>query len=347
MGVEEYKEQYLKCVRVPGRSVEAFLRVARRLVNRDYLIERCEGKVCIPVKDTAESLRVASENSIPAEGCTHSFRPRRKPPQSLKELYPELDLHSYVAIGDIAIFHPRTSIPLEKLVEAAEYLVRERGYRSVYAKLSTAGVERRARLIHLAGLDDPVTVFREYGLEFKVDISKAYVNPRLGFERRRVASQVHSGELVMDLFAGIGGHAIHIASTVNAEVVALDINPSAVELMAENIARNKRKLKGLVIPVLGNALYAHRTFNTVFDRIIADNPTMQEAFIGIECRLSREGTIIHYYLVHSEELDDTSIVELFGRNGCKVSINGHRKILPYSPRKNIWSVTLRVDKRSI
>ncbi|MCE4614031.1 MAG: hypothetical protein F7B60_00660 [Desulfurococcales archaeon] len=346
MAGEEYKEPYPWCVRVPRRSVEIFLRVARRLVDRGYLIESCGEKVCIPARDEVESLRVARENGIPAEGCSHSFKPRNKPLSSLKELYPELELHRYLTIGDIVVFHPRIGIRLGKLREAAEYLVRERGYRSVYAKLDTTGVERKARLIHLAGLDNPITVFREYGLEFKVDVSKAYANPRLGFERRRIASQVHSRELVLDLFAGIGGHAIHIANIVNAEVVTLDINTSAVELMAENIVRNGKKLKGLVYPILGNALYAPRIFRAVFDRIIADNPTMHKEFIGVECRLSGEGTMIHHYLVHGEEFNNDSIIRLFARNGCKVSVLGYRKVLPYSPRKNIWSVTLRVDKRS-
>jgi len=347
LGGEEYKELYPQCVRVPRRSVESFLRVARHLVDRDYLIERCGENVCIPVKNYEESLRIAEEKGITLERCSHDFKVRKRPPPSLKELYPELDLHSYVALGDIVVFHPRIDVPLEKLRKAADHLVSERGFRSVYAKLDTTGIERKARLIHLAGLDNPITVFREYGLEFKVDVSKAYVNPRLGFERRRIASQVQADELVLDLFAGIGGYAIHIANAVNAEVVALDINTWAVELMTENIVRNGKKLKGLIHPVLGNALYAPRMFNTFFDRIIADNPTMHQKFIGIECMLSREGTIIHHYLVHGEQFNDASIVKQFARNGCKISVLEYRKALPYSPRKIIWSVTLRVDKRSI
>jgi tRNA (guanine37-N1)-methyltransferase len=315
-------------------------------VNKDYVIENCGSRVYIPVKDLEESLRIGAENNIPVERCTHVFRAKKKSPPSLKEMFPELDLHSYVAIGDIVVFHPRIGVSLEALRRAADYLVSERGYRSVYAKVETAGVERKARLIHLSGEDNPITVFKEYGLEFKVDIANAYANPRLGFERRRIASLVQRGEMVIDLFAGIGGYALHISNMVEAEVVALDINSVAAELMVENIERNQRKLKGLVHPVLGNALFAPRMFNRTFDRVIADNPTMHDEFIGVECGLSRRGTVIHHYMLSGEELDSVYVSRLFEGGGCKVSILEYRKVLPYSPRKNIWSVTLRVDKLS-
>ena len=344
MGGEEYKEPYPGCIRVPRRSAERFLRMARRLVSREYRVEQCGDNVCIPVVDADAALAVARDAGIPARECRHRFTPRGKPPRSLRELFPGLELHSYVAVGDIVVFHPRAGIPLSDLEAAARYLVAERGYRSVYAKLETTGVERRARLILLAGEDNPVTLLREYGLEFIVDVSKAYVNPRLGYERRRIALQVKRGELVLDLFTGVGGHAVHIAHHAKAEVLAIDINPHAVELLAMNIRRNKKKLKGLIHPIQGDASTAPRMIRRKADRIISDNPTMHDKFINVECSLSKKGTVIHHYMVANDELDPSDILTVYGEHGCLVSLTDYRRALPYSPRKSIWSLTLRVDR---
>ena len=344
MGGEEYKEPYPGCIRVPRRSAERFLRLARRLVSREYRVEQCGDSACIPVVDAAKALAVARDAGLAAEECRHTFKPRQKSPRSLRELFPGLELHSYVAVGDIVVFHPRASIPLSDLEAAARYLVAERGYRSVYAKLETTGVERRARLILLAGEDNPVTLLREYGLEFVVDVAKAYVNPRLGYERRRIALQVKQGELVLDLFAGVGGHAVHIAHHVEAEILAMDINPHAVELLAMNIRRNKGRLKGLIHPLQADASTAPRLVRRKADRIISDNPTMHDRFINVECSLSKEGTVIHHYMVASDELDPSNILTVYSEHGCLVSLTDYRRALPYSPRKSIWSLTLRVDR---
>ena len=344
MGGEEYKEPYPGCIRVPRRSAERFLRLARRLVSREYRVEQCGDSVCIPVVDVDAALATAGDAGLGAEECRHRFTPREKPPRSLRELFPGLELHSYVAVGDIVVFHPRTSTPLSDLEAAARYLVAERGYRSVYAKLETTGVERRAKLILLAGEDNPVTLLREYGLEFAVDVSKAYVNPRLGYERRRIALQVKNGELVLDLFTGVGGHAIHIAHQAKSEVLAIDINPRAVELLAVNIRRNKSRLKGLVHPLQADASTAPRLMWRKVDRIVSDNPTMHDRFINVECSLSKEGTVIHHYMVANDDAAPASVLGAYREHGCIVSLLDYRRALPYSPRKSIWSLTLRVDR---
>jgi tRNA (guanine37-N1)-methyltransferase len=344
LGGEEYKQPYPECVKVPKKSANRFLKIAKSIVSREYWVDQCGDNVCIPVSDADTALNIAGDNGIKAELCTHVFKPRERRPPSLKEVFPDLDLHSYVIVGDIVVFHPRAGTPTSLLAEAAEYLVSERGYRSVYMKLETTGVERKARLELLAGEDNPVTILKEYGIEFIVDLSKAYVNPRLGYERRRIALQVRPRELVLDLFAGVGGHAIHIAHLVPAEIVAVDINPHAVELLGANIRRNTGKLKGLIHPIHADAQTIPEMIRRRFDRIISDNPTMHDMFIGVECSLSRKGTIIHHYMVAGDDEDPRGLIEVYREHGCIVGLVDYRRVLPYSPRRSIWGLTLRVDK---
>src|SRR5207244_5720838 len=80
----------------------------------------------------------------------------------------------------------------------------------------------------------------EFGLRYLVDVEHAYFSPRLGSERWRVARQVRPGEVVVDMFAGVGPYAILIARTRKPKSVhAIDANPAAVELLRENARRNR------------------------------------------------------------------------------------------------------------
>ncbi len=345
MASREYKREAVGCVSVEPRQAEMYRRLLKDLLDRRYKVEQCGLRVCFPVTSVHEALKVARENGVDASPCERRFTPSRRV-EGIGRLFPSLDVHSYVLVGDIALFHPRPGHPLEELREPASYLVEAMGVKSVYAKLSTVGEERKAKLVLLAGTDNPVTVHREYGLSFQVDVSAAYVNPRLGFERRLVAGEVEPGELVLDLFSGVGGHSIHVASLREAHVVAADINPTAVYLQARNILLNKKRLKGRIDLYMLDARYAPQYFKPVFDRIIADNPTMHARFIGVECSLSREGTIIHHYLVGGEEPPSLHVARLFEDEGCRVRVENTRRVLPYSPRTYIWRMDLRVEKPS-
>ena len=89
----------------------------------------------------------------------------------------------------------------------------------------------------------------EHGHRFTVDLAGAYFSARLSTERQRILDQVQEGEIILDMFAGVGPFAITLAARA-ALVVAADLNPQAIELMLENLARNRVKN---VLPVLADA----------------------------------------------------------------------------------------------
>jgi tRNA (guanine37-N1)-methyltransferase len=100
------------------------------------------------------------------------------------------------------------------------------------------GPERRRQVERIAGTGDWRTRHRENGLEFEVDLERAYFSPRLAHEHERVAADVREGERVYDLCCGVGPFALILARDGRASrVTAVDSNPDAVSMLRATRAR--------------------------------------------------------------------------------------------------------------
>ena len=74
-----------------------------------------------------------------------------------------------------------------------------------------SGDFRLRKLEWIAGERKTETVHKEYGCILKVDLGKCYFSPRLSYERNRIAHQVQPGEVMVNMFAGVGSYSIVIA----------------------------------------------------------------------------------------------------------------------------------------
>lgn len=90
----------------------------------------------------------------------------------------------------------------------------------------------------LAGDSDMVTEVKQYGATFKLDYSLVYWNSRLEHEHLRLISKFHTGDVVCDMFAGIGPFAIPAAQK-GCQVFANDLNPDSIRYLNINAQTNK------------------------------------------------------------------------------------------------------------
>lgn len=90
----------------------------------------------------------------------------------------------------------------------------------------------------LAGENDMVTEVKQYGSTFKLDYSLVYWNSRLEHEHIRLVSQFQAGEVICDMFAGIGPFAIPAAQK-GCIVYANDLNPDSIHYLKINAETNK------------------------------------------------------------------------------------------------------------
>ena len=93
----------------------------------------------------------------------------------------------------------------------------------------------------LAGEDDMVTTVHENGCKFAFDFSKVYWNSRLHTEHKRVVEMVNKGDVILDVFAGVGPFSIPAAKK-GCTVYANDLNPSSYEALVQNAKKNRVKL---------------------------------------------------------------------------------------------------------
>jgi tRNA (guanine37-N1)-methyltransferase len=192
----------------------------------------------------------------------------------------------------------------------------------VFARGEVHGEYRTREFKVLAGDPTTRTKVTEHGHRFTVDLAGAYFSARLSTERQRILVQVQEGEVVLDMFAGVGPFAITLAKRASL-VVALDLNPKAIGLMLENIAQNRTKD---VLPMFADARRLDRILSWKFDRVVMNLPLSGTEFLPEAFRLCRPGGIIHFYSLVSSEGEHTARIRELGG-----TVLAERVVRSYSP----------------
>lgn len=205
-------------------------------------------------------------------------------------------------VGNVAIVEVPAELSSYKSIIGQAVSEIHGNVRLVLAKAGPVSDQYRVRdLERLAGEGSTLTLHKENNCIFRVDVSKTFFSPRLSYERLRVARQVKPGEVVVDMFAGVGPFSITMAKTMpHVEVFSIDINPEAFRLLEENILLNK--VQSQVVPLLGDAAHlVKEKLTNVADRVLMNLPSQSRNFLQTGCLcLKQKGGIMHYYSFQSE-----------------------------------------------
>ena len=234
------------------------------------------------------------------------------------EAHPGRDpLPRHELVGGIAILQEDDPVGAEKILASRPSL-----HTAVFAKGEVSGEYRTRELVILAGKPTTRTQVTEHGHRFTVDLAGAYFSARLSMERQRILDQVQEGEVILDMFAGVGPFAITLAARA-ALVVAADLNPQAVKLMLKNLAQNRA---GNVLPLLADARRLTGILPWKFDRIVMNLPLAGTEFLPDAFRLCRPGGTIHFYSLVSAEGGHTARIQELGG-----TVLAEREVRSYSP----------------
>ncbi|AEC50926.1 hypothetical protein PNA2_0007 [Pyrococcus sp. NA2] len=315
-------------VKVPLKLGEEIRRklVESGLLNSDYKIKREGDFLFIPVKKPVEGLELVDVHLEKAMRKPHSYKEVVDVPENLRRYLPT----SFDVIGNIAIIEI-PDVLKEYSREIGEAIIKvHKNVKAVYMKGGKVEGEYRVRsFIHIAGEKITETIHRENGIRLKLDITKVYFSPRLATERMRIFRMAKEGEVVFDMFAGIGPFSILLAKKVRL-VFASDLNPWAIRYLEENMRLNKVKN---VIPILSDA----KRICIKADRIIMNLPKYSHLFLEHAMKCVKNGGVIHYYGFgpendpYAEHI--TRIIEVGNKLGLKVKILGKRIIRNYAPRQ--------------
>ena len=212
------------------------------------------------------------------------------PSEELRKVYNSFDI-----IGDIAIIKHNDVQNAEAV--AKQIMAVHRNIKTVLTPVTRITGDFRVRELRLlAGENKTSTSHKESGCTFRLDVEKCYFSPRLSHEHLRIAKLVQAGETVVNMFAGVGCFSILIAKTQSqSKVYSIDINPTAVEYMEENVKINQ--VCDRVISILGDSKEIIQTqLQSVADRVLMPLPEKALEYLPYALlALKKTGGYIHYY----------------------------------------------------
>ncbi|ASJ07212.1 tRNA (guanine(37)-N1)-methyltransferase Trm5b [Thermococcus pacificus] len=327
-------------VKVPKREAEKIRKKLLELgvLAKGYAIKREGDFVLFPVTGQVEGFELVESEFERLEKRYHSYREVVEVPEELRPLLPS----SFDIIGDIAIIElPEKLMPYGRVIGEAILKV-HRHIKAVFAKGSKVEGEYRVReLIHLAGESRTETVHRENGIRLKLDVARVYYTPRLATERRRVFEKTQPGEVVFDMFAGVGPYSILLAKRAKL-VFACDINPWAIRYLEENVRLNK---VNNVVPILGDVRKVAGKIKA--DRVVMNLPKFADRFLREAMMSVKPGGIVHYYGFGPEEdlfsEHEVKIKAVAKELGLSVEFLDRRKVRPYAPRQFNIAIDFKVE----
>ncbi|OGS43763.1 MAG: hypothetical protein A3K76_05000 [Euryarchaeota archaeon RBG_13_57_23] len=328
------------CLVVPKMRAEPIRRklMEKGILRKELQIRSDKKNVYFPISQRIDlGLPIETADFKESEEQVTDYRVLVDIPDELRPLLPS----SYDTLGTIAVVKMADEVaPFAKQIGQA-IIATQKSIKTVCQDAGVIDQFRTRNVKVVAGEKTTETLHREYGMVFKIDVAKAFFSPRLATERDIVANQVKPGEVVVDMFSGVGPFAIMIAKTRQPKVVyAIDVNPDAISLMKENLALNK---VASVTPILGDARAEIAGLEKA-DRIIMNLPHQASDFISDAIRALKPSGVVHYY----EILEDSKLGERLdmianlARGESRVMKElARRKVKSYSPTMNFYGLDLQ------
>ena len=328
------------CVVVPKKKAEPIRKklLEKGFLRKDLQIRSDAKNVYLPVTQRVDlGFPVETSDFKEAEEPVKDYRLLLDVPDEVRAQLPS----SYDTLGSIAVVKMADAVvPYAKDVGRA-IIATQKAIRTVCIDTGVVNQFRTRNIKIVAGEKTTETLHKEYGLTFKLDLSRVFFSPRLATEREHVARQVQPGEVVIDMFAGVGPFSIMIAkSRAPKTVYAIDMNPDAIIYMRENISLNRVTT---VVPVEGDAREKIAELEKA-DRIVMNLPHDARDFVPHALRALKPGGIIHYYEIMEEPQVKVRLDEIAGeavKQGRVMKEIARRKVKSYSPTMNFYGFDLQ------
>lgn len=167
----------------------------------------------------------------------------------LKAVLPEKSmLSSYSAIGSIVHVNLKPELLDYKEVIGQVLQDKLKGCKSVVNKIDNINnVYRNFEYEVIRGSPDLKTTVKENKCFFDLDFSEVYWNPRLCTEHERILQKLKTGDVLYDVFAGIGPFSVP-AAKMGCIVIANDLNPNSCKWLEVN--KNKNRIKNELLTVI-------------------------------------------------------------------------------------------------
>ncbi len=258
----------------------------------------------------------------------------------------------FQTLGDIIIVKLNPKLFEKNTIIGQCYLDLLPKIRSVYVnKGRVIGSFREPENIEfLAGMDNPIVEHKEHGIRYRFDITKIMFSKGNLTERKFLATLVRKGEIVVDMFAGMGYFSLPIAKHSEVgKIYSIELNPISYNTLLENIKINHLEEKIIamngdckkeVLELSSSGIRADRVIMGIF-------PSPKDYIIEALSLTKEEGTIYHYegvvekdaHLSLFKEFEEICEKEQFI---CK--LDSYRFVKSYGPNLFHTVLDIKVEK---
>ncbi len=234
-------------------------------------------------------------------------------------------------LGDIIIVSIPEILENKKIMVAEALLSMYPKCKSIVRDFGIEGQFRQPkRELLLGGRTE--TVHKEHGCLFKQDVTKVMYS-KGNLEERKRMSKLGNGEIIVDMFAGIGYFSIPMAvHSRPRKIISIEINPESFAYLKENIRLNQ--VEDIISPISGDC--SKLTQEGKADRVLMGYVGTTHYYLEPAIKaLKNSGGFLHYHETVPEKLAKTRPQERIKKAaealGKKIKILEIRRIKKYSP----------------
>ncbi|MFX0018493.1 MAG: class I SAM-dependent methyltransferase family protein [Candidatus Hermodarchaeota archaeon] len=258
---------------------------------------------------------------------------------SLSEEELSLLPRGFQILGTVIVLKLNSKLVKNKFLIGEKCLKIFPNFRSVYLNLGkVVGAFRKPEKIELiAGEDNPIVEHKEHDVIYRFDITKIIFSKGNINERKYLATLVRDGEIIVDMFAGIGYFSLPIARHAKpAKIYSIELNIESYNYLEKNVKLNH--LEELIIPIHGDCkeeVIKLSKSGIKADRVIMGVFPAPKEYIKEALTLLKEnGTTYHYegivergnYLSLFQEFEDIA-----NTKKIKCEILSKRYVKSYGP----------------
>ncbi len=280
---------------------------------------------------------------------------KKKLAEKLKNIFTEEELsilpRGFQTLGNIIILKLNPKLLEKTKVIGQAYLDLLPKMRSVYInKGRVIGSFREPENIEfLVGEDNPIVEHKEHGIKYRFNITKIMFSKGNLNERRFLATLVKKGEIVVDMFAGMGYFSLAIAKHSDVgQIYSIELNPTSYKTLLENIKINHLEEK--IIAINGDCkkeVLELSKSGIRADRVIMGVLPAPKEYVKEALSLAKEeGTIYHYEGVVEKEAYTSlfkEFEEICQEEQFNCELESHRFVKSYGP--NLFHIVLDIFVR--